>query len=168
MTDNPFATEAAWEPTDAILPAGEHLVEIREADGSGESSGGHPQLVVKAGNADGSITDWIVVILQTVGKVVALTDAAGLERPGDDDVQAEGTGYRISGTYVGKLIGKKIGVVIHEEPDYNDPTRTRTRVKGWVHPSKIQGTSDVPGSREPTQVAGHTFKSAIADDDVPF
>jgi hypothetical protein len=162
--ENPFATEKAWNVSEGggILPAGEHVVEIYEADGAGpKSSGGYPQIVVQAGNADGTTRDWIVVIPSTIGKVVQLTDAAGLERPSDAQVEADGPGYRLDPAYLEKLVGKQVGVVIRDEPDRQDPTRTRQRVAGWVPASAVK-QSDIPSDGfEPVS-------PAVADDDIPF
>jgi hypothetical protein len=162
-SENPFATEEAWSvSTGGILPAGEHLVEIYEVEGDGTSSGGYPQIVVKASNADGSITDWIVVIPSTIGKVVQLTDAAGLERPTDAQVEADGPGYRLDPKYVAKLVGKQVGVVVRDEADRNDPTKIRQRVAGWVAPGVVK-KSDVPSDASDFQAP-----ATVSDDDIPF
>jgi hypothetical protein len=161
MSDNPFKSEKAWsvnEGSGVILPAGDHVVEVLDADGEGTSSGGYPQLEVKCGNADGEIRDWIVVIPSTIGKVVQLTDAAGVDRPTDEQVVADGAGYRLDAKYLDQLVGKKVGIIVREEPDRNDPSRTRTRVKGYV-PSGQIAASDVPSGPAQQQ---------IADDDIPF
>jgi hypothetical protein len=53
-------------------------------------------------------------------------------------------------------------VVIRDEPDRQDPTRTRQRVAGWV-PAGAVKQSDIPsdGGFEPVS-------PAVADDDIPF
>ena len=66
-----------------------------------------------------------------------MTDALGLERPGDEDVTKEGTGYRLSTMYLGQLIGKPVGVVVRDEPDRLDPSKTRTRVQGYVPATEV-------------------------------
>lgn len=176
MTDstNPFATEAAWDVSDTILSQGDHLVEILEVDGTGNSSGGHPQIELKSGNADGSIRDWIVVIPTSIGKVVQLTDAVGLDRPTDEQVTEEGTGYRLDPTYLGQLIGKKVGVIVRTEPNRNDPSKTRDVVKGYVPAGKIAKSDIANPSGDfdptaPTTVGASQFQSALpADEDIPF
>ena len=165
MAENPFATEEAWEvSTGTMLPEGDHFVKVIEIDGTGTSSGGHPQIELRVGNAEGSIRDWIVVIPSTVGKVVQLTDALGLERPSDAEVKEEGTGYRFSQTYLGKLIGKPVGVVIRDEPDRMDPSKTRTRVQGYVPASDVPAPPIDGGGN-----ASEAFAPAKDDkDEIPF
>jgi hypothetical protein len=165
MTENPFATEQAWsvsEGTGSILPEGDHVVEILSCEGSGTSSGGYPQLELQVGNADGQIRDWIVVIPSTIGKVVQLTDAAGLERPNEAQVLSEGPGYRLDPKYLDQLVGRQVGVLVRQEPDRNDPTRMRDRVKGYVTAGSI-AKSDIP--QDPSIPAS---PSVVDDDDIPF
>lgn len=163
---NPFATETAWDVGDggSILSAGDHLVKVIDLDGEGNSKNGYPQIEVKLGNDQGDIRDWIVVIPSTIGKVVQLTDAAGLERPNDTEVSLEGSGYRFTPTYLARLLGKEVGVIVREEPDRNDPSRTRTRVQGYVTRDKITTTDGTP-------VASFSQPQATpsaADDSIPF
>jgi hypothetical protein len=164
--ENPFASEKAWgisEGGGGILPVGDHVVEIQDIDGAGYSSGGYPQIIVNAGNDEGTIRDWIVVIPSTIGKVVQLTDAAGLERPTDEQVEADGPGYRLDPRYTDQLVGKQVGVVVREEPDRNDPSRMRTRVGGWVPVSAVK-KSDVPSDTSGFEPVAQT----VSDDDIPF
>jgi hypothetical protein len=163
MTDNPFATEKAWNVSEGggILPAGEHVVQIVDVEGDGNSSGGYPQIVVNAGNDEGTIRDWIVVIPSTIGKVVQLTDAAGLDRPSDAQVDADGAGYRLDPRYLDKLVGKQVGVVVRDEPDRQDPTRTRQRVAGWVPVGAVKKSDVASDGFEPVA-------PAVDDDDIPF
>jgi hypothetical protein len=164
MTENPFATEKAWSVSEGggILPAGEHLVEVVDIEGDSTSSGGYPQIVVNVSNADGQIRDWIVVIPSTIGKVVQLTDAAGLERPTDAQVEADGPGYRLDPKYLDKLVGKQVGVVVRDEADRNDPSKVRQRVAGYVAPSSVK-QSDVPSDASEFQTP-----ATVSDDDIPF
>jgi hypothetical protein len=163
--ENPFASERAWTVSEGgeILPAGEHVVEIEEADGGGKSSGGYPQIEVRLSNNEGQIRDWIVVIPATIGRVAMFTDAAGLERPTDEQVTAEGAGYRLDPRYLDQLIGRKVGVVVRDEKDRNDPSRTRQRVAGYV-PADSIAKSDVPSDTSGFEPA----KQLVADDDIPF
>jgi hypothetical protein len=162
MTENPFATEKAWAVGEGILPAGDHVVEVLEASGTGTSSGGYPQIEIRVGNADGEIRDWIVVIPTTIGKVVQLTDAVGLDRPTDAQVEADGPGYRLDPKYLDQLIGKKVGVLVRQEADRNDPTKMRDRVKGYVPHGDI-GPSDVPAD-----TSGLSDAKPADDEDIPF
>jgi hypothetical protein len=173
-SSNPFATEEAWEVSGGFLPAGDHICTVRSVDGSGTSSGGHPQIEVEVGNDLGTIRDWIVVIPSTVGKVTQLTDAVGLDRPTDEQVKPDGSGFRLDPKYLARMINRRVGVLVRPEPDQRNPGQTRDRVRGYVDASKIS-TSDVPipaGSgfdpKAPTQVGQSVFPSAVADDDIPF
>jgi hypothetical protein len=163
--ENPFASERAWTVSEGgeILPAGEHLVEIEEVDGGNKSSGGHPQIEVRLSNNEGQIRDWIVVIPATIGRVAMFTDAAGLDRPSDAQVTAEGSGYRLDARYLDQLIGRKVGVVVRDEKDRNDPTRTRQRVAGYVPASSVAGKSDVP-----SDTSGFDQPKQLVADDIPF
>lgn len=171
MSTNPFAKADAWEASGGFLTAGDHVCRVLAIDGTGDSSGGYPQIEVKVGNADGEIRDWIVVIPSTLGKVKQLYEAVGLPDPTEDEFQEEENGLRVSQAYLDQLLDKPIGVIVREEPDFNDPTKTRDRVKAYVAASKI-AKSDIPSDTAglaDTKVGGHTFKSAIADDDdLPF
>lgn len=167
MTENPFATAESWDVGGGFLTAGDHICEILEIDGTGTSSGNHPQIEVKVGNAEGEIRDWIVVIPTTIGKVVQLTDAAEIERPSDDEVVPEGTGFRLAPAYLNRLLGKKVGVIVRQEPDRQDPTKMRDRVKGYVPAHKIK-PSDVPMNTGIPVAAGGFPGTATSDDDIPF
>jgi hypothetical protein len=166
---NPFATESAWDVRTGgtILPEGDHVCEITEIDGGGNSSGGYPQIEVRLGNADGEIRDWIVVLPTTVGKVVQLIEAVGLERPDDDQVHVDGAGFRLDPKYLDQLYGKKVGVIVRSEPDRKTPGVMRDRVAGYKPASEI-AASDVtpPGAADSFKHdAGST---AQADKKIPF
>jgi hypothetical protein len=173
---NPFATEDAWAVGDSILPARPepYLCTIREVDGAATSSGNFPQIDVKVGNADGAITDWIVVIPATIGKVVQLTDAAGLPRPTDQQVKPDGDGYRLHPDYLAQLIDKQVGVFVRSEPDRMDATKTRDRVKGYCSadkcgPAGAQSGNGAAGADVTWDFSGTSAKPQNAiDDDIPF
>jgi hypothetical protein len=136
---NPFQTEEAWNvSTGTMLTEGDHFCHVTSVNGSGTSSGGYPQIEIEVGNAEGSIRDWIVVIPTSIGRVVQLTDACGLPRPTDEQVEMEPNGYRLDAEYLEQLVGKAVGVIVRAEPDRLDPTRTRDRVKGYVTPDQVQ------------------------------
>jgi hypothetical protein len=159
---NPFTTAEAWEAsTDTILSAGDHVVKVMEIDGSGNSSGGHPQIELRMSNDLGSLRDWIVVIPSTVGKVTQLFEALGLDRPTDDQVVQDATGWRFDPKYLDQAHGRQVGVIVREEPDRQDPTRMRTRVKGYVKPDTI-------GSDVTSPTAAQAFSQPKDDDSFPF
>jgi hypothetical protein len=167
---NPFVSEQAWEVNEgSILGHGDYVCTIEiDEKGDANSSGGHPQVVLQLQDDGGAgfITDWIVVIPSTIGKWVQLTDAAGIDRPADDEVKPEGTGYRFAASYLKKLDGKKVGVIVRSEPNRQDPTKPpKDRVKGYVPADQIvpTGQSDVT-----TTADNNAFSGAAADDKIPF
>jgi hypothetical protein len=169
---NPFQTEKPWEVSEGtILSKGDYVCTITKADPEGNSSGGHPQLEVtlEDDGGQGFITDWIVVIPSTIGKVVQLTDAAGVDRPEDDEVVPEGTGFRLSNSYASKLVDKKVGVLVREEPNRQDPTKPpKDRVRGYVPADQIKPTSDVTPAGAAAQFSHSGAPSTNVDDEIPF
>ena len=165
MSENPFRSADAWEPSlDTLLPAGNHVVTIEEI-AKGVSTNHYQQLELRLSNADGAIRDWLTITPQSAGKVVALANAAMIDLPEDTDIVDTAT-LELSEEYVKRFDGRTVGVVIREEPDYKDPSQTRLRVQGYVDPARIKEHSDVtsPGS------AG-AFKqnsSRKADEKIPF
>jgi len=166
VSTNPFETAEAWD-VDSLLPAGDHVATIRSVKADGTSSGGHPQLELTVGNALGSIRDWIVVIDSTLGKVVQLVRAAGVRTPGDDDFHKEATGYRLHDDYANLLVDKEVVVVVREEPDYQDPSKTRTRVQGYLPVDRI-GSETTPSNAFAAFESGGDAKAADSDNDIPF
>lgn len=172
---NPFASEEAWEVWSGFLPAGDHICNVREIDGSGTSSGGHPQVEIKVGNGQGEIRDWIVVIPKTIGKVVQFTDSVGLDRPTDEQVVPDGTGFRLAPGYLAKAVDREVGVLVRSEADRLDPSKTRERIQGYCEPSKIAPSDVTPSSYTSSKAGQYEFPSAAAaadkqnaDDKIPF
>lgn len=163
---NPFATSEAWAPGSggSILGPGNYVLDVLSVDGAQDSTGGYPQLVVEFGNEDGTVKDWLVLIQSAAGKTVALIEAAGLETPTDDQVAADGPGFRIDPKYLAQFEGKKVGVVIGEEPDRNDPTKMRTRVQGYLTPDKINQEL----APDTTGLGNGSTPGTASDDDIPF
>jgi hypothetical protein len=148
---NPFQTAEAWDvSTETILGPGNHIVQITDCEigtSSGASGGGrHPQIELKLSNPKGTIRDWLVVTESSIGKVVALANAAGVPLPDDDDIDPDES-LRLKQVYLDRYVGQKVGIVVREEPDYKDPTRMRSRVQGYVDVDRIKesdfSTSDV-------------------------
>lgn len=138
---NPFQTTDPWDVSlDSVLPPGNHVVKIVEAEG-GTSSGQHPEIRMKMQNAQGVIRDWLQITQGTISKVVGLAQAVGIDVPGDGDYDPET--LRVSDEWIYRLVGRQVGVVLREEPAYDketgrtDPTKTRTRVQGYVTPQRI-------------------------------
>jgi hypothetical protein len=141
---NPFQSADPWEVSlDQLLPAGNHVVVIEEAE-MGTSSGKHPQIEIKLRNSYGAIRDWMVITEASVGKVVALAQAVEVDLPTDNDIEQ---GLALKQVYVDRFVGKKVGIVVRDEPDYKDPTKTRPRVQGYVEAKRIKA-SDIPPNGE--------------------
>jgi hypothetical protein len=166
MTENPFATASAWDVRSGnMLPAGDHVCEIYDIEGGGNSSGGYPQIELRVGNADGEMRDWIVVLPSTVGKVVQLTDAVGVDRPAPEQVKQEGAGFRIDARYLDQMHGKKVGVMVRSEPDNRNPGQYRDRIVGYVPASDI-AQSDITSASDTAAFSGGA--AAAQDDKIPF
>jgi hypothetical protein len=165
-----YGNAEAWEPrTGNLLGPGEHLVEILEADDDTVESSGNPQIVVRVGNADGAITDWLVITQKTIAKVVAIFDAAKVARPQADEFDPA-TG-RIKQSAIDRLIGKRVLVVVREQTEmYQGSQQTRTRVQGYLGadrgsdaPIDSRGLPSVPEPTPQPAAAG-----AVSDDRIPF
>jgi hypothetical protein len=156
---NPFQSTEPWEVSlDRMLPPGNHVVDIAEAQ-DGTSSNDNPQIELRLANAEGAIRDWLVITEGTVSKIVALAQAAGVPLPEDDDLAEPGISLRLKQSWIDKLFNKKVGIVIREEPDYKDPTKTRSRVQGYVNYKRVLGSTAPNGA--------HTA-AAKPTDDIPF
>lgn len=160
---NPFQQAEPWEVSlDTLLPVGNHVVTIAEAT-PGESSGKHFQIELRLENQQGSIRDWMVITPNSAGKVVALANAAHVDLPADEDV-IDTAKLVLSDSYVHQFVGQRVGVVIREEQDYQDPTKMRLRVQGYVDPDRVKPSSDVT-----SPVMTSSFRSAPAPNvEVPF
>jgi hypothetical protein len=165
MSPSPFEQADAWEvQTERILPDGNHIVTIEEAN-NGRSRNQHPQIELKLANPEGSIRDWLVITESTVGKVVQLAQAAGVDVPGEDDIQQ---GLQLKDEWVFRLSGKTVGVVVREEPD-NRPDHygeSRPRVQGYVEPARIK-PSDVTHPAAARQFANASGPQP-GNRDIPF
>jgi len=163
---NPFASAEAWEvSTERILGDGNHVVKITGAE-DGSSSGGHPQIELQLANDQGEIRDWMVITKASVGKVVSLATAAGVEIPSEDDI-ADTSTLRLKQAWIDKLVGKTVGIVVRDEPSFKDPKRMISRVQGYVTPDRIKGykDSDVTGAGDADPFA--SVKSKV-DPEMPF
>jgi hypothetical protein len=158
-----FGSADPWEvSTGTILSAGDHICDIVEIDGSGTSSGGYPQIELRVQNADGSSRDWIVITPSTQGKVSQLFRAVGIDPPGDGEFDPENG--RITAKCLDQLYAKKVGVIIRDEPDFKDPTRTRQRIQGYVSVSKIAESDATPNGTTAMSFGGETKSKP----DIPF
>jgi len=130
----------SWSGGAAMLPVGWHTVRIAYAK-EGQSSGGHPQVEMEfVGAAGASIRDWIVFApAKRAGEVpFAWKRAKGLLEAAAIDIP---DGKMVFPTE--QLQGRKLDIYVGEEPDYNDPTKTRRRVQGYAIAGE-HGDSDIP------------------------
>lgn len=164
MSDNPFASAEAWETsTGEYLGVGNHRVTIEEAEDA-SSAQGKPQIALLFRNSGGIKKDWCNYNSGFLARVVALFDAAGVERPqvGEFDPQDN---CRLSEACRKRLVGKEVGIVVRLEEDYKDATKQVPRVKGYVPASKIDGSGDTRGLPEP---AAQASAASSRDDSIPF
>lgn len=138
---NPFAEADAFEPyLDQLLPVGNHVVKITEAQG-GFSPNNKWRIELRLENADGSIRHYQPVTEGTIPQIVALCQATGVARPGDGDFDP--STLRPTDQWIARLVGRSCGIVIREEPGYDaatgreDPSKPRLRVQGYVTPQRI-------------------------------
>lgn len=128
-----------------ILSTGDHLCICDSAE-EGTTSRDNPQIEMKwraiAGPQNGdSITDWLVVLPQTYGKVKQMLEAVGITVQGGDwDIP------------VSSIVGRKAYVVVRQEADQSDATKMRDRVQGYR--SAGQAGSDVPADTSDFSTAG--------------
>jgi len=163
---NPFQTTDPWEVSlDRMLPAGNHVVDIAEAEDD-TSSNNNPQLKLKLANGDGAIRDWLTITEGTVSKVVALAQAAGIRLPEDDDLAEPGVSLRLKQSWIDLLFNKRVGIVVRdEESNKVDPNTggfiMRPRVQGYVDWTRI-AKSDIPN--------GSSFQAGQSKPktDIPF
>lgn len=167
---NPFAeVTPAFASTEDWLPAGKHVVTITEA-ADGTSSGGHPQIELKFENPNGIQKRKQIVTMNGLGFVAALFESADLPTPNEKDVkEVDGDDVRLEASSIKALIGKKVGIVVKDEPGFNDPEKTFAVVQGYVHPSQIkQKDSDVTSVEDVNQFATFGASNAKSDEDLPF
>lgn len=157
---NPFEEADPWEvSTDTLLPVGNHVVSITEAEDDTNSKG-NPTLALKFENAAGSIKDWEHYSETFLRKIVALYQHAGLEIPQEGEFDPDDH-CRLTGKKRAQLVGKKIGIVVREEPRNDDPSKMQKRVQGFVDPSQID--ADLPVDASP-----YASVASSVDDDIPF
>jgi hypothetical protein len=138
---------------------------ITEVEDSTAQSSGNPVIELKLENAAGeTIRDWVVYHEAFLGKVVALFDSAGLDRPVEGEYDPDDH-CRLTKQKIDQLRGKTVGNVNRDEPD-NRPGKTgsRRRVQGYVQPSRI--TDDIPTDTRGLPNANSQVQND--DSDIPF
>lgn len=159
--ENPFGSADAWEvSTDSMLPVGNHVVRITEADDQTAKSSGNPQLHLKLENAGGSIQDWVPYSESFLGKVVSVFDACGIERPQDGEFDPNDH-FRLTAKCIRRVLDKEVGIVVREEEDNREPGKMRRRVQGYVP------TSRITGEQAPAASVASGGASSL-EDEIPF
>lgn len=162
MSDFDFSSADAWEQTtDVFLREGNYAGPICNADPTTRTSTNKPQLVLELQDdkTNGTIRDWLVITPKSIGKIAQLYDAAGVERPRADEVGSDGT---LSHSAADRLVGKKVGFIVRDEPSLKDPAKIYGRVQGYVDRSRITSTGS--GASSSSVSAG----GRVADEDIPF
>lgn len=129
----------------AILPPGWHEIKVRETQET-TSSNGHPQAELKMDGSEGSITDWVTITPNSLGRVKQILEIFGIEIP--------------QGKFAfewSMLVGRQARILIREEPK-NDGSGMRSVVKAY-EPSSGEHNGAAPGT-----TAGTSRES----DDLPF
>jgi hypothetical protein len=164
-SDFDFAAAEAWETsTDTLLPVGSHVVKVVSAS-MGDTKTGKPQIELKVESTSGAIRDWLVITPKSIGKIAALYDASGTNRPQAEEVNPH-TGV-IADEAVGRLLGKTVGVVVYDDTD-GLTGKTQRRVRGYVRPDQITGHSAEAMSDLGEVKAAFGEGVTLADDDIPF
>jgi hypothetical protein len=163
----------AWSGGE-ILPPGKHPVRIDSAE-EGQSSGGHPQVeltftAIAGEHAGAGIRDWLVVAPAAMGKVRQFLEAVGFQIPPGDFYLP-----------TGQLVGRRLSVVVREEPNQQGEKRSRVKVYEAAAPPGGQGNGyGQPPAQAPAQPqaqmsaggfgapAAAPTRSAVHDDDIPF
>ncbi len=164
---NPYSSAEAWDPSNAMLPVGDHVVKIMEAEDE-TSSNQNPQIILRFGNDQGTIKCWETYHDKFLGKIVALYDAAGVERPAEGEFNPNDK-CRLTQKCIDRLLDKEIGIVVREETDTSDPLnpKVRKRVQGYIEPSRITegpDTRGLPGA----QAASSSRPPEEAQSKIPF
>lgn len=168
VAENPFESVERWEQrltSESLLPAGDHVVTIVEAEGDTASTG-NPQIVMRLEAPAGYLRHYETYHDQHLSKVAALYDCADVQVPqvGEFD---PGDRMRISDKAIARLVGRKVGVVVRMEPDQNDSSKEWPRVAGYVEPARVTGEPDTRGL--PSSGGGFSSGSSVtSDDEIPF
>jgi hypothetical protein len=136
----------AWKGG-AILPPGWHdvrVVDVAEV----MSSNGNPQAEIKMENPEGSITDWVTVNANTLGRVKQVLETFGVQIPAGKFAMEWST-----------LAGKSARIFVAEEQKNDGSGQMRSTVKAY-EPSTIADS----GAATPVGAGAGGSK----EDDLPF
>jgi hypothetical protein len=143
-----------WAPG-AILSPGQHTVRVAEADDSKQSKNGYPQIILKleaieGPETGGTITDWITITPNSLGRVRQILEAFQYQIPAGD--------FQLAASH---LVYRTARIVVREETGQDG--RTRSQVKAY-EPSGSGAAADNGIGSDP--FAGTT--AAPVDDSIPF
>lgn len=153
-TENPFADVEAWDVTGGggnYLPNGNHIVTIRIADDATARTSGNPQIYVEIEDDRGrEKKHWVNYHANFLSQVVAVFDAAGIDRPQDGEFDPENN-FRLTEGCRKRLIGKKVGVVMRDGDPSQKDGKIYPEVKGFttVERLKEMGEQDMASSYDP-------------------
>jgi hypothetical protein len=164
---NPFESAEAFETyTDTYLGIGNHRVKIEVAEDASSKKEHKPQIALQFRNANGTKRDWCNYNEKFLGKVVALYDSAGVERPKEGEFDV-GDHCRLSKACIERLVGREVGIVIRPEADQDGVERER--VKGYVKPDQVD---DAPAATSNGNGGSSGASASTASDaeldDIPF
>jgi hypothetical protein len=160
-----FDQTEAWVPYEQILGAGTHTVTIESAEAD-TSKNGHPQVTLKFRNAQGVATDWRVITEGSFGHIVQLAKSTGVHPSDEEKAYFDSNGLKAPKSWLGRLVGKRVAIVVIEEPKWDDATKTQSRVQGYLPPG-----SDTTPAEDRAGTASAAFSGGsqqVADDDIPF
>lgn len=116
-----------WSGSGVILAPGTHPVVVRNEEI--DETGDHPVVMVQmeaigGEEKGGEIRDWIHVTKNTLGRIAQIYKAFGVDHPSGEF------------TWI-PLLGKQAKVVVRNEPKRDEPSKTRTVVKGYAELSGV-------------------------------
>lgn len=164
--DNPFETADPWEvSTEDMLPIGNHLVTVVEANDGTAKSSGNPQAELKFENNDGYIRAWEAYHADFLGRIVSLYKSAGIAIPQNNEFDPNDN-YRLTAACLARLVGHKLGIVVRDEDDNRNPGQKRRRVMGYVEPGRVGGAAN--GTTKGTAASEPVASGSSKTDDIPF
>lgn len=165
----------AWTPGNVLSP-GQHTVKVTEAKEEPASTG-TPQIILSmeatAGpEVGGTITDWIAVTPNTLGRVRMIMEAFQIPVPAGQFV-LEASAF----------VNRTARIIVRSEPGRKDPSKSFSKVGGY-EPSGNGTTGGMGGTpsgdpldqvasspngfSQPAAVGGGDFGPPRTDDDIPF
>jgi hypothetical protein len=163
-----FSGVEAWSASDQLQP-GVYRVKATGVEAK-VSSGGNPQVQVDWRVLDGDFVgaeqrDWITITNASMGRVVQLLNAIGVEVPGEEFDSREAVSKWLAGVLEKGLVCEMI--VRNESWVGRDgEAREGVKVKGYRPPSA--GSSDVDSDASGFQQGPKTAESGANGEELPF